>query len=220
MTVISSSDLYRPSIYTASLLKAIDSNCANFSMNHVLDVGVGSGICLAALGRLGASNMWGLDISKDSIEFANQLLCSEFKKDRVNLVHGDMFEKLDPHLSFDLIVANLPQLPINIGSIDRPPTWGGGGRGLVDRLIHQLPQRMTKNGMSLIAHCDLNDFKKTEELIRSLRLHCETVYEFYVYESVDRFSKISDDILKKHSDQIMFFGPYAISSARIIKVTF
>ena len=117
-------------------------------------------------------------------------------------------------------MANLPQLPVNNGAHNRPLEWGGGGRKLMDQLINQLPKRMTKDGMALIAHCDLNDFETTETLIHSLGLQCETVYEFYVYESVDRFSQIPDAVLTKHANEISFFGPYAISNSRIIKVTF
>lgn len=213
-------DLYRPSVYTTALLNAIDKSCANFKMNAVLDMGTGSGICLAALGRLGACEMWGVDISKDSIEFANRMLGTEFAQERFHLIQGDMFEKLDPKMTFDVIVANLPQVPGNTDDKDRPSEWGGGGRHLLDQLINQLPKLMAKDGMALIAHYDLNDFEKTEKLIQSLNLRCETVYGWYVYESLDRFSKIADFIVEKHTKSIMFYGPYAIVHARIIKITF
>jgi len=213
-------DLYRPSVYTTALLNAIDENCANIKMNAVLDMGAGSGICLAALGRLGASRMWGVDISKDSIEFANTMLGAEFEQERFHLIQGDMFEKLDPKMTFDVIVANLPQVPGNVDDKDRPSEWGGGGRRLLDQLIKQLPRLMARDGMALIAHYDPNDFQQTEKLIQSLNLRCETVCGWYVYESLERFSKMPDPILKKHAKSIMFYGPYAIVRARIIKITF
>lgn len=213
-------DLYRPSVYTTALLNAIDKSCANIKMNTVLDMGTGSGICLAALGRLGASSMWGVDISKNSIEFAHTMLSAEFAQEKFHLLQGDMFEKLDPKMTFDVVVANLPQVPGNVDDKDRPLEWGGGGRRLLDQLINQLPRLMTKDGMALIAHYDLNDFQQPEKLIQSLNLQCETVYGWYVYESLDKISKISDAILEKHAKIIMYYGPYAIVYARIIKITF
>ena len=127
-----------------------------------------------------------------------------------------MTSKINP----DVIVAKLPQVPGNVDDKDRPSEWGGGGRRLLDQLIKQLPTLMAKDGMALIAHYDLNDFEQTEKLIQSIDLRCETVYGWYVYESLDRISKMPDSILEKHAKSIMFYGPDAIVRTRIIKITF
>jgi release factor glutamine methyltransferase len=65
---------FRPSQYTATLLQVIEQQCLGRRMESVLDIGVGSGVLLAALAKLGALQLWGVDISKAAVESSEHLL--------------------------------------------------------------------------------------------------------------------------------------------------
>ena len=189
-------------------------------MESVLDVGVGSGIFLACLARLGAKNLWGVDISASALNATEDLLRQEVPTVPRHLLEGDMWCPLDPKQRFDVIVANLPHFPANIIPNDRPKTWTGGeGRILMNRFIQALPQRLQPNGIAFITHHDLVGLTATMQCIRSSGLEGKTVSQWTVFESPERMSAVSPQVILEGNETLEYFGGYAFIDARIIAIT-
>jgi release factor glutamine methyltransferase len=85
-------------------------------MENILDVGVGSGILLAYLSRLGAKHLWGVDINPDALKAAEHLFHEQALSAPRTLLLGDMWQPFTFEQRFDVIVANLPHFPANVTS--------------------------------------------------------------------------------------------------------
>lgn len=210
----------RPSPYTTALLRVIQEHCPKRKMRSVLDVGVGSGVLLAALGQLGAQEFWGVDINADALKAAERLLSEHSPDIPRHLLEGDMWNPIAPQHRFDVIVANLPHFPGHVESIDRPKTWtGGDGRKMIDRFIEALPQRLAPNGVAFITHHDLVGIQKTLDCIRSSGLTSETVTRWTVFETPDRMNAVSKQTLVEGGETLQYLGGYAFMDARILAIT-
>jgi methylase of polypeptide subunit release factors len=211
---------FRPSLYTAALLGLIKDQCANRSMDHVLDVGVGSGILLACLSRLGAKNLWGVDINPEAIAASTSLLAEEAPHIPKQLIEGDMWSALAPEQRFDVIVANLPHFPANVIQSDRPKTWAGGeGRALINRFIHALPHRLQPDGVAFITHHDLVGLRSTMDCVQSSGLKGETVSQWTVFEPPERMTSVNQQVLSEGKESLDYIGGYAFVDARILAIT-
>lgn len=209
----------RPSPYTTALLRIIQDYCATRKMPAVLDVGVGSGLLLAALARLGAQDLWGVDIHAEALISADQLLAEVASDNTRHLLQGDMWHPIPPEQTFDVIVANLPHFPANVSVPDRPKTWTGGeGRQIIDRFIKALPHKLSQDGMAFITHNDLVGLKHTTECIDSCGLDCETVAQWTVFEPPERIGAVSGQTIAASSESIQYFGGYAFVEARILAI--
>lgn len=188
-------------------------------MKRVLDVGVGSGVLLAALGQLGAQELWGVDINPEALIAAQGLLDAENASTPRHLLEGNMWEPLPKSLNFDVIVANLPHFPARVTQEDRPATWTGGqGRLNIDQLIEALPERLTLDGIALITHHDLIGLQHTEQVIRSAGLVFDTVALWTVFETPERMSAVSEQTLATGTDSLHYLGGYAFMDARILAI--
>lgn len=211
---------FRPSLYTTALLRVIKEQCSTRVIENTLDVGVGSGILLAYLSRLGAKHVWGVDINPDALTAAEHLLCEQAPSVPRTLLLGDMWQPLASNQRFDVIVANLPHFPANITPLDRPKTWTGGeGRLIINRFIHGLPDRLEDNGIALMTHHDLVGLQATIECVHSSGLHCETLAQWTVFESPDRMSAVSEEVLTAGRESLYYVGGYAFIEARILAIT-
>lgn len=189
-------------------------------MNNVLDIGVGSGIFLAYLYRMGAKHLWGVDINPDALKAAEHLLHEQALSAPRTLLLGDMWQPFTFEQRFDVIVANLPHFPANVTSHDRPSTWTGGeGRLLINRFIEGLPDRLQDSGVALMTHHDLVGLQSTLECVQAAGLHCETVTQWTVFESPDRMSAVSEEVLFAERESFYYVGGYAFVEARILAIT-
>lgn len=212
---------FRPSPYSSALLGLIKAECANRRMDHVLDVGVGSGILLACLARLGAKNLWGVDIDPEAIEASATLLEEEAPFLPKQLIEGDMWSPLAPEQRFDVIVANLPHFPATVITSDRPKTWGGDeGRTLIKRFIQALPHRLQHDGVAFITHNDLVGLQATMQYIQSSGLKGETVFQWTVFESPESMSSVDQQVFLENHETLDYIGGYAFIGARILAITF
>lgn len=123
--------------------------------SHILDVGTGSGvIALSLAAEFPEAEVVAVDISGEALALAGENAVRLELQDRVRFAQGNMLEEIAD--SFDLIVANLPYVPMP----DRPtlsrevlndPTVAlfGGERGdeLVRELIGAAPARLRPGGM-------------------------------------------------------------------------
>lgn len=212
---------FRPSPYSSALLGVIKDQCVNRRMDHVLDVGVGSGILLVCLARLGAKNLWGVDIDPEAISASATLLEEEAPFLPKQLIEGDMWSPLAPEQRFDVIVANLPHFPATVITSDRPKTWGGDQGGtLIKRFIQALPHRLQPDGVAYITHHDLVGLKSTMQYIQSSGLKGETVFQWTVFESPESMSGVNQQVFLERHETLDYIGGYAFIGARILAITF
>jgi release factor glutamine methyltransferase len=210
---------FRPSQYTATLLQVIEQQCLGRRMESVLDIGVGSGVLLAALAKLGALQLWGVDISKAAVESSEHLLAVTQPDIPRRLLIGDMWDPLPVKQDFDVILANLPHFPAQVSEKDRPPGWtGGDGRLLIDRFIGELPKRLTQSGVAYFTHHDLIGYAETVRLFESLALEYRSVLEWTVFESPERIAAVSPEIVKANGQGLRRYGDYVFSNSRILEV--
>lgn len=210
---------FRPSPYTTALLRVIQAQCSERKLNNVLDIGVGSGVLLAALGQLGAKDLWGVDINPDALIAAEQLLSQHFDHIPRHLLEGDMWTPISSKQHFDVVVANLPHFPAHVEALDRPKTWtGGDGRKMINRFIEGLPDRLMPDGIALITHHDLVGLQKTLDCIRSSGLTCETVARWTVFETPERMNAVSRQTIVEGGESLQYIGGYAFMEARILAI--
>ena len=211
---------FRPSQYTATLLQVIEQQCLDRRMTSVLDIGVGSGVLLAALAKLGAQQLWGVDISEAAVESSERLLRVTQPNVARRLLIGDMWGPLPAEQDFDVILANLPHFPARVSEIDRPPGWtGGDGRLLIDRFIGALPKRLAQSGVAYLTHHDLIGYPQTVRLLESLGLEHRSVLEWTVFESPERIAAVSPEVVKENGQGLRRYGDYVFSNSRILEVS-
>lgn len=141
--------VYPPSEDSYLLIKAL----APVRGERVLEIGCGSGIVSIHLAIAGA-DVVACDIDPAAVK------CTErnAKKNgiKMEIVQSDLFSNVDG--DFDLIVFNLPYLPVS----DEGPmakAWSGGDDGLgpLNRLIDKLPQRLRRGGRLVVVVSSLSD---------------------------------------------------------------
>jgi release factor glutamine methyltransferase len=210
---------FRPSQYTATLLQVIEQQCLGRRMTSVLDIGVGSGVLLAALAKLGAQQLWGVDISEAAVESSERLLAATQPNIPRRLLIGDMWSPLPVEQDFDVILANLPHFPAQVSEKDRPPGWtGGDGRRLIDRFIGALPKRLARSGVAYFTHHDLVGYPDTVRLLASLGLEYRSVLEWTVFESPERISAVPPEVLVRNGQGLRRYGDYVFANSRILEV--
>ncbi len=212
---------FRPSLYTAAMLRVLERECKSLPLGCVLDVGVGGGVLLAALGTYGAAELWGVDINPDAIQATSELLEVCSAQSPRQLLLGDLWDPLPAQKKFDVIAANLPHFPGVAQQDDRDVMWGGGdGRALMSRFLRGLPDRMHRDGVAYFTHHDLVGLEETDEILKSLGLAHTTVWHTTVFEPPQRMGAVSTEMLARNGASLRQFGGYAFVDARILKVTF
>ncbi len=161
-----------------------------------LDVGSGTGLHTVQLALNGATHVHAID--RDERAVANTL-DNAFRNgvaDRVTAAAVDIFPWV-PDERYELIVANLPQVPIDPGTqlqSHRPTDYWG--RGLVDRVISQLPEALAPEGRALMTLTSLLSGEQTEALIHQTGLVAEVV----TWEVAD--APISLEAQRAHVDNL------------------
>lgn len=212
---------FRPSLYTAAMLRVLEAECKSRPLGSVIDVGVGGGVLLAALGTCGAAELWGVDINPDAIQATHELL--EFCSVQAprQLLLGDLWDPLPAQKKFDVIAANLPHFPGTATQDDRDLSWGGGdGRALMTRFLRGLPDRMHRDSVAYLTHHDLVGLDETDQILKSLGLAHTTLWHTTVFEPPQRIGAVSTEVLARNGVSLRRFGGYAFVDARILKVTF
>jgi release factor glutamine methyltransferase len=164
--------------------------------------------------------LWGVDINPDALLASQNLLQEEVPSAPRQLILGDMWEPFTFEQRFDVIAANLPHFPAKLSPLDRPSTWTGGeGRLMINRFIQGLPDRLQDDGVAFMTHHDLVGLQSTIECVQSSGLYCETVAQWTVFESPDRMSAVSEEVLCAGRESFYYVGGYAFIEARILAIT-
>lgn len=73
----------------------------------VIDVGTGSGILMVAADKLGAQEIWGVDIDPDAVEVAKEnLALNKVSKEKTKVLVGNLLNVVEDK-KFEVVVANI-----------------------------------------------------------------------------------------------------------------
>ena len=129
---------------------------------EALDLCCGSGAVAVAAALRGVRSVTAVDVHRRSA-WATRLN-ARINGVRVRALHGDLFAPVAGR-RFDLITANPPYVPAPPGVApqrgDRAWNAGADGRAVVDRIIAQLPERLTPGGCALIVQSSVTGTRET-----------------------------------------------------------
>jgi release factor glutamine methyltransferase len=154
----------------------------------VLDMGTGCGI-LAMLAAEKAKNVVAIDINPHALKCANRNAESNGAKEKIEFLHGDLFQSIRKNERFSLILFNSPYLP---SETDEEKSWigkawagGPNGRQVIDRFITDASQRLADGGKVLLVQSSLSDVNRTLEMFKERNLHAIVAAQVKVpFESI------------------------------------
>jgi release factor glutamine methyltransferase len=139
--------MYPPSedsFFFAEFLKEKLKNLTKEEKNKLkfLDMGCGSGILAQTAKKSGIKikNIFAVDIDKETVDYA--------KKKGINVIHSDLFSKINKNEKFDLIVFNAPYLSEEETGYDNKKDTTGGKRGdeISIKFLKQAKQHLNNHG--------------------------------------------------------------------------
>ena len=116
---------------------------------RAIDLGTGSGIH-ALLASDHCESVIGIDVNPRAIEFS-RFNAALNGLENVEFILGDLFNSLDPGMTFDLLTANPPYVP-DLVTEAGDNFWSGGreGTGILRRVIEAIPSRLDDDGVANI----------------------------------------------------------------------
>jgi release factor glutamine methyltransferase len=212
----------RPSEYTAALIQALQARRVCVEGARALEIGSGSGVVLAALGRLGATSLCGIDIEEDAVA-SGMLLLDEVGHGKLAEFHqGDMWLPVGAR-HFDLIVANLPHFPM----VDTPvpgrlPTWSAGGpngRRLLDPFLEGLSEHLVPGGHAFITHNAFVGVERSRTMLARAGLDLKIVLTTLVNVPDEKLARMTQSVLAaEQGHSIHRYGPYAFAEMHIVEI--
>ncbi len=145
----------------------------------VVDVGAGSGI-LGIVARLqGARRVYVLDTNPEAIAVTIENAERNAVRDGfVPLPTGQTMLPLPVGTSIDFLICNPAQLPmLEPSGADDPFYAGTDGRQMIEGVIRETPQWLSKEGRLLMLHNSLTDFPASVRLMQSLGLEPRVLAE-------------------------------------------
>lgn len=211
-----------PSEYTAALIKVLGERKQRIGGANVLEVGIGSGVVLATLARLGAKTLTGVDVEADAVTAGFALLGAIGFAGNAFLHRGDMWEPVAGQ-SFDVIAANLPHFPMDPAAIgDRRPSWSAGGndgRRHLDRFLAGLPLHLAKTGRAYFTHNAFVDLENTHCQLATAGLEYRTVFDTMVTIPPEKSSHMPRAIREREEGKTLFScGPYIFAHMAVLEV--
>ena len=214
-------DPWRPSEYTAFLLHTLETEVRHLVHGTVLEIGVGSGAVLAALGGLGADRLVGTDIDHDALTQAATLLGEVGQA--AELLVGDLWTPLAGR-RFDLIVANPPQFAtIAPAYPGRPPSWSQGGpdgRSVMNSLLRGLGRHLAPGGHAILAHNAFLGTAATAQLLAEQGLAMRRVASALMPLAPEKRAVMTPAVLDGAGpDTVRRLGKYTFIAADILDIS-
>ncbi|UUV18746.1 50S ribosomal protein L11 methyltransferase [Fusobacteria bacterium ZRK30] len=117
--------------------------------DSVIDVGTGSGILMVAANKLGASEVWGVDIDPLAVEVAKENLeLNKVDMDSIKLFKGDLVKVVEEK-KFDVVVANILADVILLLLNDMSTVVKKGGLMILSGIIEDKAEEIKKRIVSL-----------------------------------------------------------------------
>ncbi len=212
----------RPSEYTAALIQILQARLGVVRGATVLEVGSGSGGVLAALGKLGAASLCGIDIEEDAVTSGMLLLAELGHHETAELYLGDMWLPVAGRC-FDLIVANLPHFPMERSDVPgRLPTWSAGGsdgRALLDPFLEGLNAHLVPDGRAIITHNAFVGVERSREILARHGLALRTAHVTLVYIPDEKLERMCLSVLGAEDGRTIHrYGPYGFGEMHIVEI--
>jgi release factor glutamine methyltransferase len=212
----------RPSEYTAALIQGLQMQASRVRGAAVLEIGSGSGVVLAALGKLGAASLCGIDIEEDAVASGMLLLAELGHGAMTELYLGDMWMPVTGR-RFDLIVANLPHFPMPPNDVPgRLPTWsvgGSDGRALLDPFLDGLGGHLLGDGRAVITHNAFVGLDRTREVLDRHGMELRIALTTLVYITDEKLARMTRKVLLAEDGRTIHrYGPYAFGEMHIVEI--
>jgi len=173
------SPIYQPAEDSFLLSEFVKSEVSKTHPNKILDMGSGSGIQIETAIKSGAnpSNCVAIDINPLAIAH----LKNNFPKS--GIIKSDLFENLNSHEKFDIIIFNPPYLPNNEFDVGIDTSGGEKGSEIINDFLESAKSHLEKNGKILLLTSSLTkgitwgDYRK--KLLGKKKIFFE---ELYVWE--------------------------------------
>ena len=146
----------------------------------VLDMGTGCGL-LAVVAADRASHVIAVDVNPYAVNCAQENIKFNRVTEKVDILQGDLFEPLKSGCRFDLILFNVPYLPV-VGSEEKSwieKAWSGGetGRTVIDAFLREVPEYLSENGSLRLVQSTLTDINETIANLRRNGMDAEVIAE-------------------------------------------
>jgi len=212
----------RPSEYTAALIQTLRRRAAWVRGADVLEIGCGSGVVLAAAGALGAVSLCGVDIESDAVWASAVLLRELGHGDKAELHHGDLWRPVSGR-RFDLILANLPEFPMQPGSFGgRLSTWSSGGedgRRLLDPFLEGLAEHLAPGGRAIATHNGFVDLARSRRIVERHGLTCRVADTAMIPIVPDKLALMTPAALRAAEGRsIHRYGPHAFGEVHVVEI--
>ncbi len=216
-------ELYRPSEVTAALLMALMQTDNQVAGQHVVEIGVGSGVVLAFLARLGAASVCGVDVMPAALRLSRAIVEAEGTGISTDFRLGDVWSKLAGR-RFDLVVANPPEFPAEPANLaGRPPHWGIGGpngRLVLDPLLRGLAYHLTPDGRAVITHNALVDLDQTRSILAEDGLGVRVLHTIMMALPQDKQAMLNHAVALREAGRNLFhIGPYSFVRMHVIEIS-
>lgn len=155
-------EVYAPDDDSVLLIESLEVNPGD----EVLEIGCGSGVVAIHCAKAGA-NVTAVDINPMAVECT--IVNAEDNGVEIKARVSDVYENV--HGSFDLIVFNLPYLPVEEeGMLEA--AWSGGQDGLdpLRKLLNGTDPHLGPEGRLVIVTCSLMDHGRLEGMLEPYRV--------------------------------------------------
>ncbi|HXO03724.1 MAG TPA: methyltransferase domain-containing protein [Stellaceae bacterium] len=212
----------RPSEYTAALIQGLRARAAWVRDANALEIGSGSGVVLAALGKLGAASLCGVDIESAAVACGAVLLHGLGYGKNAEMHHGDMWLPVAGR-RFDLITANLPHFPMEpVEFAGRLPSWSSGGsdgRRLLDRFLGGVEAHLAPGGRAIITHNGCIDLELSRALVGRAGLSLRVAATVLIHVPGEKLDLMTGSVLRAEEGRsIHRYGPYAFAEMHIVEI--
>ncbi|MCB8882117.1 methyltransferase domain-containing protein [Acidisoma cellulosilytica] len=212
--------MLRPSEYTAALIQTVLGMGAFVENARVLEIGFGSGVVLAALARMGARALYGVDCEAEAIRTGHRMM-----KDigaEAELFLGELWTPVEGR-RFDLIIANLPHFPTDaLQFSDRLPSWSCGGhdgRLLLDPFLDGLAAHLAPGGRAVITHNAFVDLAETRRRLTAFGLSATILTSVLIPLPREKLAIMSPDILAREDGQTIYrLGVYSFVRVHMLSI--
>jgi release factor glutamine methyltransferase len=215
-------DPLRPSEYSAALIRQAGLRAAWVRGAAVLEMGLGSGVVLAACGALGAASLTGIDIEPEAVERGGALLDALGHGAIARLHAGDMWQPVAGQ-RFDLVLANLPHFPMPpVEVAGRRPSWSSGGadgRLLLDRFLAGLAAHLAPGGRAILMHNAFIGLDATRAMLAAGGLGMRVAASLLLPIAAEKFARMPPAVRADGPGRgLLRYGPHVFGEVAVLEI--
>ena len=129
----------------------------------LLDIGTGSGILAIAGAKLGAAQVWAVDIDPEAVRVSSENIIANDVAERVTVATGSLAETLATNQQAPVVVANiLARILAEMLQAGLANTVQSGGllilSGILDSQVHEVTAHFPEAGLTLLAQEHIEDW--------------------------------------------------------------